>query len=206
MNRDGIDTSKPTLLVDVDLCVVDPIQGWIDHLNETTNSCISPLSICNFENVNYDLVSYWKEKLEGTGKDGYEYWRKEDLYDNLKPVAFSQDVLSIFKEDGYNIGFVSSLKGNHHKSKANFLKRYFGFFDFFVGTKEKWALGYIPNSVMIDDRLTNLAPMPEGVKLVQLMSPYKQDIDITSRPVLKYTWTMGVGPLKEFIDKEEKYV
>lgn len=77
-----------------------------------------------------------------------DFWRADDLYDNMKPIFLAQKNLFILHKLGYKIVFVSALKGNHHKSKVNFMKQYFPFYDGFIGTKEK---EFAKVDVMIDD-------------------------------------------------------
>src|SRR5690625_5548503 len=76
------------------------------------------------------------------------------------------------KVNGLYIVFVSTLKGNHHRSKYYFLNQYFGhIMDGFLGTHEKH---YVRGGVIIDDRIDHLNSMKKSVKAVLMESPYRQ--------------------------------
>lgn len=97
----------------------------------------------------------WKEWIEKhPNQDRLDFWRAEDLYDNLFPIESSIIKLAELS-DHFKIVFTSKLKGMHHRSKVMFLKKYFPFMTGFIGTHEKWILN---DSVVahIDDKLQML--------------------------------------------------
>lgn len=87
-------------------------------------------------------------------EDPLDFWRDENLYDNLVPMEGAVEKLEQLSKY-FGIVFVSRLKGNHHKSKVYFTKKWFPFQTGFVGSHEKWILN---DSLvaMIDDLPENL--------------------------------------------------
>ena len=162
-----------TILVDVDLTVVDSGTPWVDWLNQAAGTFIHP----NPESgaIDYDLSVYWKDYLQEYDIDPYEYWRSESLYDDLEPLEGAVGCLEGFAIAGWNVVFVSALKGNHHKSKYHFLKRNFPFMAGFIGTREKQ---FVKGDVIIDDRNKFLNVMPEGIHRILFETPYTQDEDL----------------------------
>lgn len=104
---------------------------------------------CDVDDVVVDPP--WGEWIkENPEKDRLDFWRAEDLYDNLAPIEDSIIKLAHLS-DNFKIVFTSKLKGMHHRSKVMFLKKYFPFMTGFIGTHEKWILN---DSVIghIDDK------------------------------------------------------
>lgn len=106
------------------------------------------------DGVVVDTLSLYKEAAKHL-KDPLDYWRSEDLYDNLTPVKGSVEKLEQLSRY-FGIVFISRLKGSHHKSKVYFTKKWFPFQEGFIGTHEKYLMN---NSVvaMFDDLPENLA-------------------------------------------------
>jgi 5'(3')-deoxyribonucleotidase len=86
--------------------------------------------------------------------DPLDFWRDENLYDNLVPMEGAVEKLEQLSKY-FGIVFVSRLKGNHHRSKVYFLKKFFPFMTGFIGSHEKWILN---DSLvaMVDDLADNL--------------------------------------------------
>lgn len=126
------------------------------------------------QGVDYNLGSYFDLELENNNVDPMDFWRATNVYDWVKPIKYSQEALVRLKEAGYTIVVVSHIKGNHHKSKYNWLKRHYGdTIDAFVATKEKWT---VKCDYLIDDRISHLNSMPEEVTRIQFATPYTQDV------------------------------
>ena len=87
-------------------------------------------------------------------EDPLDFWRDENLYDNLVPMEGAVDKLEQLSKY-FGIVFVSRLKGNHHRSKVYFLKEHFPFMTGFVGSHEKWILNE-SLVAMVDDLPDNL--------------------------------------------------
>jgi hypothetical protein len=106
------------------------------------------------DGVIVDTLSLYKEASKHL-TDPLDFWRGEDLYDNLVPMKGAVEKLEQLSKY-FGIVFVSRLKGNHHRSKVYFTKKWFPFQTGFIGTHEKWILN---DSVvaMIDDLEDNLS-------------------------------------------------
>lgn len=133
--------------VDVDGVVVDTPTIWLDYLRSITGVKIDTENV-----VDYDYTRYFKDELGEMGTDGMDFWRRRDLYDNLLPVDGAQQELQFLKEMGHEIVFVSSIKGDHSKSKYYFLKKHFPFMDGYLTTKEKRYAGV---DILVDDFANN---------------------------------------------------
>lgn len=159
---------------DVDLVVVRSDLAWIEWMNERSrcNYLDQAFLDNNHGAVPYDITMLYPDVDK---QEGYDFWRQEGLYDKLEPIPNAVRGLMTWKDAGWDIVFVSSLKGNHHKSKFEFLKHYFPFMDGFIGTKEK---SYARVDVLIDDRISNLNSMPENVQGFQFDTPYTQDNNV----------------------------
>lgn len=96
--------------------------------------------------------------------DPLDYWRSSTLYDNLQPMHGAVETLEALSEH-FDIVFVSRLKGDHHRSKVYFLKKWFPFMKGFVGTHEKWLLAD-SFCALIDDDWNNLSKFPEGKRVL----------------------------------------
>lgn len=149
--------------VDIDLTYVRSDYGWWEYANKVTGM---NLSLSDFKNPSYNIGEYY-------GMDLSEYWRQKNLYDDMQPIPGVVDVLTKLQLYGHEIVFVSKLKGDHHKSKVEFVKRTFPSFDGFIGTHEK---KYARVDVLIDDRLENLYQMPKNVGKVLYLTEYEQNI------------------------------
>lgn len=88
-------------------------------------------------------------------EDPLDFWRDENLYDNLVPMEGAVEKLEQLSKY-FGIVFVSRLKGNHHRSKVYFLKEHFPSMTGFIGTHEKYLLN---DSLvaMVDDLEDNLS-------------------------------------------------
>lgn len=157
--------------VDVDLTFVDTGKAWYEHLRS-----LSGLSVPPFEEVelplDYDLTKVFHDI---DFQRSLDYWRGEQVYDELEPFPNAVETLRRLKEEkGYEIVFVSTIKGNHHKSKFNMVKKFCPFLDGFIATKEKKYAGV---HAMIDDRLDVLERMSKNRICVQFASRYTQKTD-----------------------------
>ena len=162
--------------VDVDGVVVRSDIEWNKYLMNRANVSGSLLPLDG--PVAYNLSKYYPNVY-----DAMEFWRKKDLYDHMEPDYDSVKYLKSLSEN-YDIIFITALKGNHHKSKFNFVKRHFPFMKAFLGTKEK---GYVKCDFMIDDRISNLQQFdPEETTTVFLDRGYTQDDADTSKELFDF--------------------
>jgi len=138
--------------VDVDLTVCDSVTPWKDWYRKLTGHDITD----EISEVNNDLQDLMKHH-----SDPLSFWKKTDLYDNIKPYKEAVEVLTHLSELGYTIVFVSSCFPEHENSKKMFLKRHFPFASGFISTSDKQ---FVQMDFFIDDYKKNL-------KLVQSHQP-----------------------------------
>ncbi len=163
--------------VDIDGVVVRSDIEWNKYLMNRANVSGSLLPIDG--PIEYNLSKYYPNVY-----DAMEFWRKKDLYDHMEPDLDSIKYLNILSEE-YDIIFVTALKGDHHKSKFAFIKRYFPYMKAFLGTKEK---GYVKCDYMIDDRIINLQQF-EDTTTIYIDRGYTQDDADTSRELFDHRCT-----------------
>ena len=104
-------------------------------------------------------------------EDPLDFWRDENLYDNLVPIEGAVEKLEQLSKY-FGIVFVSRLKGNHHRSKVYFLKKFFPFMTGFIGTHEKFLLN---DSLvaMVDDLEDNLYKFDSDKRILFGQGEYK---------------------------------
>lgn len=165
--------------VDVDLTVVRSDIGWFEWCNSISDYKHSPEEFINADiPVPYDVRPLYPDV---NSDDIMHYWRKRNLYDNLSPIDGSVKVLEHLSKN-HDIVFVSTLKGDHHKSKVNFLKTHFPFMKGFIGTKEK---EYAKVDIIIDDRISILNKTAvAGTVSIQYNTPYTQDESLFHFPTI----------------------
>jgi len=122
------------------------------------------------DGVVVDTINLYKEASKHLD-DPLDFWRSEDLYDNLQPMEGAVEKLEQLSKY-FGIVFISRLKGQHHKSKYYFLERYFPFMTEFMGTHGKWVMN---NSVeaMIDDLPENLVRFDSHKRVLFGQGEYK---------------------------------
>lgn len=160
---------KPVLGVDVDITVVDTGKVWLERLEQKCGKLPRGLP----EVLPYNLGELW-----GIPDSGMDFWRQRNLYDGLTPREHAVSTLEMLSEY-WDIVFVSSIKGDHHKSKVEFLKKHFPFMSGFIATKEKQ---YSRVDMMIDDRIDILNRMPRDCGVMLFESPYTQNENAINRP------------------------
>ncbi len=163
-------TRNPVIVVDVDNTVTDVIStegGWVDNLNKLTGQS---LSIDPGKSYPYNLTTLY-EDYNRDEHDLFEFWKRRDVYDNAKPIEGSVEALWLLKRMGCDIVFCSVVKGDHSKSKYQFLERNFPFMDGCAFTREK---GYMRADVIIDDRVESLNQFEDNVLKLCPETPYEQ--------------------------------
>lgn len=155
--------------IDVDLTLVSTDEEWAEYLDSRYMNLGLDLPDFPDNNIDYNLGSYYPEL-----KDPYTFWRMEDVYDNLTPLPYAEEVINDLCER-HEVVFVSTIKGNHHKSKYNFLKRHFPKMSGFVATKEKQ---YVPCNVFIDDR-NDVLNKVKAEHRIKMITPYTQAEELT---------------------------
>ena len=188
--------SKKVIGVDVDLTVCATDKLWLQWLNkmqkEVYYESIQAIQDEHRQKIlSYNLSDYYPID------NGLDFFRGSSIYDFAIPVEYARHVLHSLKGVyGFDIVFISTIKGNHHKSKYNWLKRYFEFLDGVIFTKEKHYIGV---DYMIEDRVDMLNKFPLSTQCILLDTPYKQ-AEVEHRPMYKATDWFKV---EEFILKTE---
>lgn len=176
MNREKI------LIVDVDQVLVDMAPAWLDRLNKLANTSHTYESIGNV----YDFHKFFKETHNVD--DGFNFWEAADLYDTVLPMQDSIYALSVLKNSGFKIYAASYCLGNHHRSKTDFLERWYsGLIDDMIATKHKHLLKC---NVIIDDRNEYMHKCDPCVFTVRMNTPFRQTINYTPRHVMS-DWSDG---------------
>jgi len=197
--------SKGIIGVDVDLTVADSsISHWdfLQQVSEDGNSCM-PSGV-----LDYDLSTYFNLPKY---IDSMDFWRYDDLYDvkpcdleldysakritrrAIQPIKNSVQCLQSLSSQGWEIVFISHVKGGHHKSKVGWLKRHFPFMDGFIATQEK---GYVNCDVFIDDRHNHLNSMDAYCK-IKFDTVYEQSVELEHVNLISNDWV----EIEEFINK-----
>jgi 5'(3')-deoxyribonucleotidase len=88
------------------------------------------------------------ETLMKNHNDPLQFWRKPDLYDNLKPLDDALIYIPKLKELGLEIIFVSACMPEHEQSKRFFLQRNFPFMGGFISTGDK---SFVRCDYFVDD-------------------------------------------------------
>lgn len=122
------------------------------------------------DGVCVDTLTLYKQASPDL-EDPLDFWRDENLYDNLVPMEGAVDKLEQLSKY-FGIVFVSRLKGNHHRSKVYFLKEHFPFMTGFIGTHEKYLLN---DSLvaMVDDLEDNLVKFDSDKRILFGQGEYK---------------------------------
>ena len=171
------------IAVDVDFTVVDMVPVWWHWLENITN-CKKDIDKTTNGQIDYDLSVYFKEELKAVNRCGLDFYRQDGLYDTIKPIQKSVEVLNKVSLAGHEIVFVSAIKGRHTKSKAEFIKRHYPFYSGIVYTKEKQ---YVDCEVFIDDRVNNINMSKAPLKIF-LDSPVIQSDKLVVSCHTVYSW------------------
>jgi len=176
------------ITVDVDYTVIDLVPIWWRWLEGVTH-CEKDIKILDgLESIDYNLSVYFKDELSVVNRDGLDFYRQDGLYDTLKPDPKSIEVLRNLSDAGHEIVFVSSIKGRHSKSKAEFINRNYPFRAGIVYTKEKQ---FIHSEVFIDDRVDHINKSRAPIKILfDTRSGQYEDLKV---PAVKLRSWKGIG-------------
>ena len=123
-----------TIVVDVDLTLVDTLTPWVEWWEFMTDSKFDWTKVGPDYSIN-------KQLLEKMTHDEYMvFWNKSDLYDDLVPREGALTLLRWYSALGYEIYFVSKCEPGHFKSKVRFLDKYFPFSEGLINTKHKHTI------------------------------------------------------------------
>lgn len=140
--------AKLIMNVDVDLVVVDTLYEWLKWFKENSRDNID--FDMSWHKDSYHLSNTMKKYMD---RDPEDFWRQNDLYDNLYPMEGAQEVLGALSYR-YDIRFVSHSTHEHKHSKNNFLARFFNHDGVYhVEADEKWEFAA---DVWVEDRISTL--------------------------------------------------
>lgn len=128
-----------TVLIDVDLTLVDTLSPWLRWFKARTGVSLEP-SEYNIED---------EMRLHMFNEDPLDYWRGKDLYKDLMPYPLSTHTVRKLLEDNFEVVFVTwSPFSEQIKSKEDWLTKHFGNDIPVIHTHHKEL---IDADVMIDD-------------------------------------------------------
>jgi 5'(3')-deoxyribonucleotidase len=171
--------------VDVDGVLLDTMLHWCKWLEYMTGKKLpEPPST-------YDMRVNFEDELIKNNLDGMNFWRRDNLYDNLEVDVEAIKALTQIFAWGHKIVVITRIKGNHHKSKYEMLKRAKVPIHAFLATHEKQ---YVDVDLIIDDNekvldAFKVEPRRRETKRVLFQTRYN-----TEKPVpVKTQWMRILG-------------
>lgn len=127
-----------TIMVDVDMTLVDSVSGWLRWFEIRSGRNIEP--------TRYHLEEIMKDYIN---EDPLNYWRQPDMYKSLNPYAKSVETIRKLVDEGFDLVFVTwSPYHGQIKAKDEWLAEHYGSDIPVVHTDMKH---YIDCDIMIDD-------------------------------------------------------
>jgi len=124
--------------IDVDLTVAPTLEKWLEWYEQETGHKVELPA-----GIGYNVKKYLSEH-----ENPFEFWEKEDLYDDVEPYKDAKEFIEKLSEN-HEIAFISSVFGKHYDSKKKFIKRFFPYAHF-IATDSKWLVDV---DILIDDKL-----------------------------------------------------
>ena len=177
-----------TIVVDVDLTLVDTLTPWVEWWEFMTDSKFDWTKVGPDFSINDQL------KTKMTRKEYMVWWNRADLYDELKPHEGSRQLLRWYSALGYEIFFVSKCEPGHFQSKVRFLSKYFPFHSGLINTAAKHSIEadiYFEDHVDYTQKILNKRP---HAKVYQFVTRDNE-----------YQLCKGAIPLKSWSDINELY-
>ncbi|AOQ26807.1 hypothetical protein [Vibrio phage S4-7] len=176
--------SNKTIGVDVDNTVCSVIDKWITFCCESDNYRNFDEWRYNLDLINncvdYNITNYFDMK---EGVDFLEFWKNENLYDDVECYPEAVDSIKALYYTGWKIIFISYCNdcNTHSKSKIDMLKRCFSFIHpdhfHFVQTKSKGVFKECL-SFFADDRVSFVNQFKGKVPCYLIKTPYTQDEEL----------------------------
>ena len=183
-----------TIAVDIDGTAITQIcEVWLRHLKAwyyfkpeyeylKTNN---PIELLPY-NLTKLVAGHKMEEyqLPKGCRDGFEFFRRQSLYDNYEPRQDAVEFITRLHEEGNTIIFVSKVMGDHHRSKSNWVKRWFPYADFIAtGAKHHVRCDFI-----IDDCVPVLNKMPLDISCIRFRADFEQEEEPTRPMKLVYNF------------------
>lgn len=183
-----------TIIIDIDNTMLCPMDKWIAWALTNSSYCDEPryMRDCIKGSVDYNFSNYF-DLHEGV--DGLDFFRQEDLYDDIELLPDAKQVITSLSEQN-TILFVSFSKSWHLKSKFSIIKRNFpwvieGERGAFISCKHKH---YVPSDIFIDDRYELLNKHPAELKIC-MNTPFTQTEDLDENSVTRVDNWSEIGKL-----------
>lgn len=165
--------------VDFDLTIVDSLWPWVEDFNQYLHTFEKIRGKPHAKPITRECYASFRGQHLGTlmnerqahldPEDHYDtmlFWRKKDLYDNMKPLAGAREFFENFKKvflamnEGHfnDVEFVCVTKcePEHEHSKRRFIPSHFGdLFSGFVSTDDKHLVAM---DCLIDDNPKYVKP------------------------------------------------
>lgn len=159
-----------SIVVDVDLTLVDTLTPWIGWWEDKTGSKFDWNRVTPELSINKQL----QEKMPR--EDSLEFWKDPNLYDNLVPLVGSVNALLTLKSLGYDVFFVSNCEESHVESKRRFLDKFFPFHDGLINTCQKYSIEadiYFDDHVEYVDKIIKNRPYAKVYQFVTRDNQYQ---------------------------------
>jgi 5'(3')-deoxyribonucleotidase len=128
-----------TVLIDVDLTLVDTLNPWLRWFKARTGVDLTPSA--------YNIENQMKEHM--VFEDPMDYWREKDIYNGLTPYEASAHTIHKLVEKGFQIVFVTwSPFSEQITPKEDWLAEHFGSDIPVIHTSHKEL---IDGDILIDD-------------------------------------------------------
>lgn len=183
-----------TIIIDIDNTILCPMDKWIAWALTNANYCDEQRYMRDRikGNVDYNFSNYF-DLHEGV--DGLDFFRQEDLYDDMELLPDAKHVITSLSEEN-TILFVSFSKSWHLKSKFSIIKRNFpwvieGERGAFISCKHKH---HIPADLFIDDRYELLSKHPAKLKIC-MNTPFTQTEELDENNVTRVDNWNEIGKL-----------
>jgi len=185
-----------TIAVDIDGTALTQIcEDWLDYLKtwyyfkpeyEYLKTC-DPVEVLPYNLtmlLDKHKMADYELPLLMRMRDGFEFFRKMRLYDEYEPRQDAVEFITRLYEEGYTIIFVSKVMGDHHRSKSNWVKKWFPYADF-IATEAKH---HVNCDFIIDDSVPVLNKMPSNVDCIRFRADYKHEEEPTRPMKLVYNF------------------
>ena len=130
-----------TVMIDVDLTLVDTLSPWLRWFKARTGVELNPST--------YNIQNQMKEHM--FNEDPMMYWREKDIYEGLMPYGLSTHTVRKLVDEGFKVIFVTwSPFAEQITPKESWLTKHFGNEIPVIHTHHKEL---IDGDIMIDDNI-----------------------------------------------------
>jgi len=186
--------TNKTIIIDIDNTILCPMDKWIAWGADNSHNCDERryLKDCVTGNVDYNFSNYFDLHA---GVDGLDFFRQEDLYDDMELLPDAKHVITSLSEEN-TILFVSFSKSWHLKSKFSIIKRNFpwvieGERGAFISCKHKH---HVPSDIFIDDRYELLNKHHAELKIC-MNTPFTQTEELDENNLTRVDNWKEIGKL-----------